>query len=70
MTAVTEAAAPFPTFEVEILMELEWQDERLAWGDSGAKPHVYLEDEAQEALGKIYLDVNVRTVGRRRAQSR
>jgi hypothetical protein len=35
-------------------MDLEWRDEQLAWGEAGAKPRVYLENDAQAALDQMW----------------
>ena len=53
LTGVTEASSPFPTFEAEILMDLQWRDPRVAFGD-GDERHFYLEHEAQEALDEMW----------------
>jgi hypothetical protein len=51
---VSEPSDPFPTYEVEMFVNVSWHDPRLAFGDAAASPHVFQEEEAEEKLSEIW----------------
>lgn len=56
LVEVSDPSEPFTTFTAEVLMDVEWDDPRLAFtpteGDGGR--HVYLEHEAELELEQIW----------------
>jgi hypothetical protein len=54
LSRVSEPSEPFPTYEVEIFVNVTWHDPRLAFGDGDTPPHVFLEEEAEEKLSEIW----------------
>ena len=54
LSEVSEPADPFPTVDVEVFLNLAWQDPRLAFGDADTPPLVFQEEEAREKLSEIW----------------
>lgn len=54
LSRLSEPSEPFPTFEVEMFLNLSWNDPRLAFDDENARPHVFQEEEAEEKLSEIW----------------
>ena len=54
LSQVSEPSDPFPTYDVEMFLNLSWKDPRLAFGDEGSQPHVYQEEAAAEKLSVIW----------------
>jgi hypothetical protein len=54
LSRVSAPSVAFPSFEVEIFIDLSWQDERLALTSAGTVPMVFLEEEAEEKLSEIW----------------
>jgi hypothetical protein len=54
LSRVSGPSDPFPSYEVEMFMNLSWKDPRLAFGDHDAQPHVFQEEEAEEKLSEIW----------------
>jgi len=54
LSRVSEPSEPFPTYEVEMFLNLAWRDPRLAFGDETTPPHVFQEEEAREKLSEIW----------------
>lgn len=54
LDAVSEPSEPFPTYEVEMFLNLSWVDPRLAYGEEGSQPHVFQGEEAAEKLSEIW----------------
>lgn len=54
LSQVSEPSDPFPTYDVEMFLNISWQDSRLAFGDETALPHIFQEEEAREKLSEIW----------------
>jgi len=54
LSQLSEPSDPFPTYDVEMFLNLSWQDPRLAFGDEGSHPHVFQEEAAAEKLSEIW----------------
>lgn len=54
LSQVSEPSDPFPTYDVEMFLNLSWKDSRLAFGDENSPPHVFQEEEAAEKLSEIW----------------
>jgi hypothetical protein len=54
LSQLSEPSDPFPTYDVEMFLNLSWEDPRLAFGDEGSHPHVFQEEEAAEKLSEIW----------------
>jgi hypothetical protein len=54
LSRVSEPSAAFPTFEVEMYLDLTWKDPRLAFGSDRADVRVFQEEEAAEKLSEIW----------------
>jgi len=54
LSRVSEPSEPFPTYDVEVFLNLAWKDPRLAHGKEGEPPHVFQEEEAEEKLSEIW----------------
>lgn len=54
LSRVSEPSEPFPSYQVEMFLNVSWQDPRLAFGGADAQPHVFLEEEAEEKLSEIW----------------
>ena len=54
LSQVSEPSDPFPTYDVEMFLNLSWKDPRLAFGEDGAGAHVFQEEEAEEKLSEIW----------------
>ena len=52
LSRVSEPSAAFPTFEVEMFVDLSWKDPRLAFASEA--PQVFQEEEAAEKLSEIW----------------
>ena len=53
LSRVSEPSAAFPTFEVEMFIDLSWRDPRLATSDRNGV-QVFQEEEAREKLSEIW----------------
>lgn len=71
LSRVSEPAETFPTFEVEMLADLSWKDEREAFTPDGVEAHTFLGEEAEEKLSEIWTpDLQIHNeVGRRETES-
>jgi hypothetical protein len=54
LSEVSEPSDPFPTYEVEIFLNLSWRDPRLAFADRDTTARVFQEEEAEEKLSEIW----------------
>jgi hypothetical protein len=54
LSQLSEPSDPFPTYDVEMFLNISWKDPRLAFGGEGAYPHVFQEEEAREKLSEIW----------------
>ncbi len=54
LSEVSEPSDPFPTIDVEVFLNLTWQDPRLAFTDANTPPLVFQEEEAREKLSEIW----------------
>jgi hypothetical protein len=54
LSRISEPSAAFPTFEVEMFIDLTWKDPRLAFASDDATARVYQEEEAEEMLSEIW----------------
>ena len=54
LSQLSEPSDPFPTYDVEMFLNLSWHDPRLAFGDEGSQPRVFQEEEAAEKLSEIW----------------
>ena len=54
LSGVSEPSAAFPTFDVEMYIELSWKDPRLAFSSNGIDVLVFQEEEAAEKLSEIW----------------
>jgi hypothetical protein len=54
LSRVSEPASAFPTFDVEMFVDLSWKDEHLAFASDGLEPRVFQEEEAEEKLSEIW----------------
>lgn len=54
LSQVSEPSDPFPTYDVEMFLNLSWKDPRLAFGDEDSPPRVFQEEEAAEKLSEIW----------------
>jgi hypothetical protein len=54
LSRVSAPSEAFPSFEVEMFIDLSWRDHRLAFGSETDQPMVFLEEEAEEKLSEIW----------------
>ncbi|MDJ0850814.1 MAG: hypothetical protein QNK04_20785 [Myxococcota bacterium] len=54
LSRVSEPSSPFPTFDVEMFVDLSWHDPRLAAPNGGGAEQVFQEEEAEEKLSEIW----------------
>jgi len=54
LSHVSEPSEAFPTFDVEMFIDLSWKDPRLAFSIEGIEAHVFQEQEAEEKLSEIW----------------
>ena len=54
LSQVSEPSDPFPTYDVEMFLNLSWKDPRLAFGDEDSPRRVFQEEEAAEKLSEIW----------------
>jgi hypothetical protein len=54
LSRVSAPVEAFPSFEVEMFIDLTWQDKRLAYQSDASEPLVFLEEEAAEKLSEIW----------------
>jgi len=60
LSQVSEPSDPFPTLDLEVFLNLSWNDPRLASEDENRSPRVFQEEEAEEKLSEIWApDVEV-----------
>lgn len=71
LTRISAPSAAFPSFEVEMFIDLSWRDERLAFTSEKVEPRVFLEEEAEEKLSEIWSpDIEIQNeVGKRTTES-
>ncbi len=53
LSRVSEPSSAFPTFDVEMFLDLTWKDPRLA-SEAGGSEQVFQEEEAAEKLSEIW----------------
>jgi hypothetical protein len=54
LSRVSAPSEAFPSFEVEMFIDLSWKDERLAFSTDEKESAVFLEEEAEEKLSEIW----------------
>jgi len=54
LSRVSDPSEAFPSFEVEMFIDLSWQDKSLAFAYEGIEQMVFLEEEAEEKLSEIW----------------
>jgi len=54
LSRVSPPSEAFPSFEVEMFVDLSWRDHRLAFTSQTGQPMVFLEEEAEEKLSEIW----------------
>lgn len=54
LSQVSEPSDPFPTYDVEMFLNISWKDPRLAFDGDGDHSHVFQEEEAEEKLSEIW----------------
>lgn len=54
LSRVSDPSSAFPTFEVEMFMDLSWKDPRLAFASESGAAQVFQEEEAAEKLSEIW----------------
>ena len=54
LSRVSEPAETFPTFDVEMLVDISWKDEREAFTSADLPAHTFLGEEAEEKLSEIW----------------
>jgi hypothetical protein len=54
LSRVSPPSEAFPSFEVEMFIDLSWRDRRLSFESVNAEPWVFLEEEAEEKLSEIW----------------
>lgn len=54
LSRVSEPSAAFPTFEVEMFIDVSWKDPRLAFPSDDVDAQVFQEEEAEEKLSEIW----------------
>ncbi|NNJ97939.1 MAG: hypothetical protein HKP12_12355 [Gammaproteobacteria bacterium] len=54
LSRVSPPSEAFPSFEVEMFVDLSWRDHRLAFASPTGQPMVFLEEEAEEKLSEIW----------------
>ncbi len=54
LSRISEPSDPFPTYDVEVFLNLSWEDPRLAFEGEGSHPHVFQEEAAAEKLSEIW----------------
>jgi hypothetical protein len=54
LSRVSPPSEAFPSFEVEMFIDLSWQDKRLSYVIENAESMVFLEEEAEEKLSEIW----------------
>jgi hypothetical protein len=71
LSRMSEPSETFPTYDVEIFLNLSWKDPRLAFGDEDTPPHVFQEEEAEEKLSEIWSpDIEIQNeIEQRRTES-
>jgi len=71
LSRVSEPAEPFPTYDVEMFLNIAWKDPRLAYGDQDSPPRVFQGEEAEEKLSEIWSpDIEIQNeVEQRRTES-
>ncbi len=71
LSRVSEPAETFPTFDVEMLVDISWKDEREAFTSADLQVHTFLGEEAEEKLSEIWTpDLEIHNeIGRRETAS-
>ncbi len=71
LSRVSEPAETFPTFDVEMLIDISWKDEREAFTSADLLAHTFLGEEAEEKLSEIWTpDLEIHNeIGRRETAS-
>ena len=54
LSRVSPPSEAFPSFEVEMFVDLSWRDHRLAFASQTGQPLIFLEEEAEEKLSEIW----------------
>jgi hypothetical protein len=54
LSRVSPPSEAFPSFEVEMFVDLSWRDQRLVFASQTGQPMVFLEEEAEEKLSEIW----------------
>jgi hypothetical protein len=54
LSYVSDPSEAFPTFEVEMFIDLSWKDPRLAFSIEGLEKQVFQDEEAEEKLSEIW----------------
>ena len=54
LSGVSDPSAAFPTFDVEMYIDLSWKDRRLAFSTHEIDVLVFQEEEAAEKLSEIW----------------
>lgn len=71
LSRMSDPSESFPTYDVEMFLNLSWKDPRVAFGDPGARAHVFQEEEAEEKLSEIWSpDIEIQNeIEQRRTES-
>jgi len=54
LSRVSEPSEAFPTYEVEMFVDVSWKDPRLAFASDAVDARVFQEEEAEEKLSEIW----------------